>query len=356
MPPMAKIRAENRSRGTSMDTLRSFEAKVDDVDKEDRHITFRINTDDIDSHGTVISPNGIRWERYRAMGGPVLWHHGQDPLRGFGPIGKNKWVNKYGKQRVEVRARDEFLKDDFSQQAYEWYRDGVLTGVSIRFHPPQSGDYGPPTNEEIRARPELEPLREIWRESQGQRGWILRSWDLAEHSCTPLPSNPMTFSVERSLQLLECCRSGLWLPDDVKAELEAKARTTTDSMGGLAGGGGTVKPNHEGGDKPDEDEDEETKKKRLAAEADKDKEKEPARSAPHVIEEGGCWHVMDGGKRSLSFADPELADECVRVMTAAPAFDMAYQLQGLLGEMRADHQELMQIAREYVDLYTRGRI
>jgi hypothetical protein len=208
-----------------IETLRSFDSKmvVDDVDKDERCITFRVNTDDIDDHRTVILPSGGKFERFRALGSPVLWDHGLDVRRGKDPIAKCLMIRSYGKKRPEIRARDQFFEDDFSQQRYEWYRDEKLTGVSIRFMQPNEGDYGPPTADEIRDRPELEQLRTVWRETQGKRGWVLRSWDMAEHSCTPMPSNPNTISVGRSAALLECCRSGMWLPDDVKAQLEARA-------------------------------------------------------------------------------------------------------------------------------------
>jgi len=202
---------------TDVELLRSLDAKmlVDDVDQAERCITFRLNTDDIDDHGTVILPAGGTFENYRKAGGPMLWHHGLDPRRGFDPVGKNLMVRSYGVKRPEIRSRNQFLTDDFSQQRYEWYRDEVLTGISLRFRTPNEGDYGPPTNDEIRARPELEPLREIWRSTEGRRGWVLRKWDLAEQSLTPIPSNPNTLAIGRCMALAECCRSGLWLPDGI---------------------------------------------------------------------------------------------------------------------------------------------
>jgi hypothetical protein len=204
-----------------LDQCRSLLATVDDADKKHRAITFRLNTDAIDDHFTVIEPRGVRLAYYDSVGRPVLWHHGLDVRRGVDPIAKNEWVKPQGNKRSVLVSRNQFFKDDFSQERFEWYQDEVLKGISLRFRQPNAGDYGPPTPDEIRARPELEALRSVWNETQGRRGWVLRAWDLAEQSCTPLPSNPETIAIPDIRSILDCCRSGMWLPDDVRTQLEA---------------------------------------------------------------------------------------------------------------------------------------
>lgn len=208
-----------------IDQCRSVVATVDDADKQHRSITFRLNTDAIDDHMTVIEPRGVRLAYYESVGKPVLWHHGLDVRRGVDPIGKNDWVKGQGNKRSVLVSRNAFFKDDFSQQRYEWYRDEILRGISLRFRQPSEGDYGPPTTDEVKARPELEALRSVWRDTQGKRGWVLRAWDLAEQSCTPLPSNPETTAIPDIRSILDCCRSGMWLPDDVRTQLEARVVT-----------------------------------------------------------------------------------------------------------------------------------
>jgi hypothetical protein len=212
---------------TMINDARLIRAMVDDADKKSRAITFRLNTDDIDDHGTVIEPRGVRQGYYDAIGRPMLWHHGLDVRRGVDPVGKNEWVTPQGNKRPVLLSRNHFFKDDFSQQRYEWYQNGTLRGISLRFRQPADGDYGPPTPDEIRARPELERLTAVWRESQGKRGWMLRKWDLAEQSLTPLPSNPNTLSIPEMRSIMECCRSGMWLPTDVKAVLERRTTGLT---------------------------------------------------------------------------------------------------------------------------------
>jgi hypothetical protein len=307
---------------TEIETLRSVEAKmvIDDVDKDERCITFRINTDDIDDHGTVILPTGGKFEKYRALGSPVLWDHGLDVRRGKDPIAKALMVRAYGKIRPEIRARDQFFEDDFSQQRYEWYRDEKLTGVSIRFMQPNENDYGPPTDDEIRARPELRQLRNVWQDTQGKRGWVLRSWDMAEHSCTPLPSNPNAISIGRSLALLECCRSGLILPDDVKAQLEARAAEETPA------------------DPPPD---------------------KPTRTGPFVASDGSAWWIdLGDGTRAITFKDEKLAEECLRVMTSPVDHTRTLEYQNAQARARAERYsiELKRDLEDYINLHRWGAL
>jgi hypothetical protein len=376
------------------DLIRSLDAKmlVDDVDKVERCVTFRLNTDDIDDHGTVIQPAGGRFETYRKAGGPVLWHHGLDPRRGVDPVGKNLMIRCYGQARPEIRSRNQFLTDDFSQQRYEWYRDGTLTGISLRFRTPSEDDFGPPTNEEIRARPELESLRNTWRATEGRKGWVLRKWDLAEQSLTPLPSNPNTIAIGRCLAIAECCRSGLWLPDDVKAEL--LARTTTDSLGGLAGGGGTVKnepvdKEDDGEDVNDDDEDEDRGKRYIEKEGNqyavksesgknlgkyksegaakkrleqveyfKHKDKGRSSDGPWIDADGSAWHVMDGERKLASFPDAKPAEALLRfIMTETdPKTSPEYQAFAARSRHEAFEMRMTKLIKEYVEFHCYGAL
>src|SRR5205823_725423 len=95
-------------------------------------------------------------------------------------------------------------------------------------------DAGPPTRDEVRARPDWEPAQTIY-----------RTWELAEYSGTAVPGNADTLVADRAAKMLDLVqRSLLWLPDDVRPIVEARARTMSES-GGLASGGAAV----EGGEK-----------------------------------------------------------------------------------------------------------
>src|SRR5262249_34683164 len=84
--------------------------------------------------------------------------------------------------------------DEYSQTLFEMYRDGYLSGWSVRALP-QEGTYGPPTYEEKRARPELEECETVY-----------RKWELAEYSAVAVPGNAdaLTTLVNR----------GIWVPDE----------------------------------------------------------------------------------------------------------------------------------------------
>ncbi len=209
--------------------VRAYDATVADVNKADMSLVVRINTAGVDRYKTVIDPGGAKLENYR-KNPVVLWEHAKDPRRFTDPIARNQWVRTDGGQRpTSLLAKPQFLSDDFSRQRWEWYRDGVLNAFSVNILP-VDGSSSPPTKEETRARPEWESAHTIYRE-----------WDLAEYSGTTVPGNADALVADRAAQLLDLVsRSLLWLPDDVKELVESKARTTTDSMSGGAGGGFAV--------------------------------------------------------------------------------------------------------------------
>jgi len=181
---------------------RDFSAMVEDVSTQERMITARINTASIDRFHTVIDPKGIDFTAYK-RNPCVLWEHGKDPTRGSLPIGQNKWLKNVG---TEIRARTQFGKDDYSQALFEMYRDGLLRGWSVRVLP-APGTFGPPTKDEIKARPELS--RE-WKDEDGH--WqcikIYRKGELAEYSAVAITGNA------ECLSLLES--RGIWFPDTAR--------------------------------------------------------------------------------------------------------------------------------------------
>ncbi len=203
--------------------VRAYDATVADVNKSDMSLVVRINTAGVDRYKTVIDPHGAKLENYR-KNPVVLWEHAKDPRRFTDPIARNLWVRTDGGQRpTSLLAKPQFLSDDFSRQRWEWYRDGVLNAFSVNILP-VDGSTSPPTKEETRARPEWEAAHTIYRE-----------WDLAEYSGTTVPGNADALVADRAAQLLDLVqRSLLWLPDDVKELVEAKAQAATPDAPELA--------------------------------------------------------------------------------------------------------------------------
>lgn len=208
--------------------IRAYDAQIDDVDRSDRSLVARINTSGTDRYRTVIDPRGGKLENYR-KNPAVLWEHGKDPRRFTDPIGRNVWVKHNGGPRpTALLARTKFLTDDFSQQRFEWYRDGTLNAFSVNILP-VAERCGPPTSEELRSSPE-------W----GAAETIYREWDLAEYSGTTIPGNADCLVADRAAKMLDLVRRNLlWLPDDAMAVVEERA--ATESTGGASEGGELVK-------------------------------------------------------------------------------------------------------------------
>jgi hypothetical protein len=165
--------------------VRAFNAAVSDVDKGRRSLVARINTDAVDRYQTVIDPAGGQLEAYQ-RNPAVLWEHGKDPRRFTDPIGRNLTIQIDGSGRSRsLLARTKFLEDDFSQQRFEWYRDGTLNAFSVNILP-RAEHCGAPTREELRARPEWGPAQLIY-----------RRWDLLEYSGTTIPGNAECLVTER---------------------------------------------------------------------------------------------------------------------------------------------------------------
>lgn len=173
--------------------LRAYEATVDDVVLSERSIVAKIGTGDVDRYRTVIDPAGIDLVQYR-RNPIVLWEHGHDPVRGMLPVGRNLWLKQGRSGSGQLIAKTQFGKDEYSRTLFEFYRDGLLRGWSVRVLP-HEGRCGPPTREERKARPELEACECVYRSSE-----------LAEYSAVAIPGNA------EALTSLE--ERGIWVPHE----------------------------------------------------------------------------------------------------------------------------------------------
>lgn len=182
-----------------MYVTRDYTALIEDVSTQERMVTARINTASIDRYRTVIDPQGGDLSKYNKV---VLWEHGKDPTRGSRPIGKNMWVRQTANAIV---ARTQFAKDEYSQGLFEMYRDGFLNGWSVNVLPTH-GTYGPPSQAELRARPELADCETVY-----------RKWELAEYSGVSVPGNAeaLTMLEARGIWFPPECRTVEPVPDDV---------------------------------------------------------------------------------------------------------------------------------------------
>ncbi len=174
---------------------RSYVATIEDVRPGERSVVSKINTRAVDRFRTVIEPAGLDLTAFRSNP-VVLWEHGKDPARGHVPVARNKWI-KVDRAAGTVIAKTIFRDDAYSDELFRAYQDGGLSGWSINALPREAG---PPTKEEIRARPDLADCETIY-----------RSTELIEYSATSCPGNPETLTLMVS--------RGIWVPDEVRPEV-----------------------------------------------------------------------------------------------------------------------------------------
>ena len=191
---------------------RDFTATVDDVSASGRYVVSRINTGGVDRFHTVICPGGMVQRQFEANNRLVLWEHGKDPTRGRLPVGRSAWI-KYRPAKDDLLAKTVFANDEYSQNLFELYRDGLLRAWSINGHPAaERGACGPPTAAELRARPDWDRAKTVY-----------RSWDLTEYSGVTIPGNADALTEEVGRSLAAAVERGLWVPDQAR-ELIARAK------------------------------------------------------------------------------------------------------------------------------------
>lgn len=152
---------------------RLYKGEVDAVKKSERTVTSIVTTDAIDRYREVISAKGIELANFRENP-VVLWCH-----MGTTVIGKNLWIKRFTKDgKSGLIAKTQFAKTEKAEEIFQLYADGILNAWSIGANPDWSA-YGPPTEEEIKARPDLKKCRCIYRKVE-----------LLEYSAVSIPANP----------------------------------------------------------------------------------------------------------------------------------------------------------------------
>jgi len=337
--------------------VRTFDAVIDDVNTVKRSVVARINTSSRDRYNTVIAPKGCQSKNWRAAGGPVLWEHGKDPRRFTDPIAnsRNLW-NNGGPMPTELIAEPVFLDDDFSQQRFEWYRDGKVKGWSVNILP-VAKSVSPPTKDELRARPDWEDVELVYRE-----------WDLAEFSGTVIPGNAEALTSDRVTGVMEMVERGLlWLPDEARSIYEARARTMTSS-GGMATGGAAVEPQerriveeggkyyvlseegkHLGGPYGSRGE---AEKRLEQVEYFKHKDKDH-RSAPYIDGDGRTVRAADGSVIAV-FDSTETAQNCLASMAAPRTWQSIHD--DMMTTQQARNSAIASEIQAMLDLMIHGRV
>jgi hypothetical protein len=280
--------------------LRSFQADVDDVNKSDRTIVAKISVGCVDRYNTVISPDGIDVRDY-VKNPCVLFEHGRDITRGSMPVGKNLWIKVDKSGTGRLIAKTKFRDDDFSQALWECYSDGTLRGWSVSVLPT---DFGAPSKEEIRSRPDLERCETIFRRSI-----------LAEYSCVAVPGCQEALTDEQLRTYGAVISRGIPLPQDVVEAVERLSKIaedrdaeegTEDRMSSCDGpsGGYLIKPEDRDEEKGEEDRDKPADDKKKSEEDEKpgdeaDGDEDDSTEKRYIKHEGDKWIVYSEAGKPL---------------------------------------------------------
>jgi hypothetical protein len=151
----------------------TVKSEVEEVSVTRRTIISTITTDCLDRYREAIVTRGIALDNFRAN--PiVLWCH-----YGTAPIGKSLWIKRQTRDgKSLLLAKTLFAKTELADEIFMLYVDKFLNGWSIGACPDWS-TYSPPTDEEIKSRPEYKKARAL-----------IRKCELVEYSACSIPANP----------------------------------------------------------------------------------------------------------------------------------------------------------------------
>lgn len=152
-----------------------------------------ITTDIVDNEGEVVVVKGIDYQSVFMKNPVVMACHQLNRW----PVGLCQWI-KPAKGAGFTGLCAKTMYDEQDEDAVKLYglvKRGLARGKSISFRPPtdfQPGDWGPPTPEELRSRPDWKGARRI-----------IRRCVMFEYSVCPIPMNQeaLTIAVSKGLAL-----------------------------------------------------------------------------------------------------------------------------------------------------------
>jgi len=95
---------------------------------DERAITARVSTPDIDRDGEIILSEGIDTTEY-VKNGVLIWAHDYK----IPPLGRSVWPPRIDKSGMVCKFQ--FAKTQFADEVYQLYRDGYMKAFSIGFIP-----------------------------------------------------------------------------------------------------------------------------------------------------------------------------------------------------------------------------
>lgn len=141
-----------------------YESTIQDGPVGDDEIIALITTDRLDRDREVIVPSGINLDEYNKNRVVMYGHAKGTPQEGAAgkPVGKALWIRPSSDGRG-LCARIKFdMKRAFAAETCGQIKDGFLNAFSITFLPIE---FGPPTEAEIKKRPDWKGAKTIYRRS-----------------------------------------------------------------------------------------------------------------------------------------------------------------------------------------------
>jgi hypothetical protein len=149
----------------------------------ERTVKAQISTDDVGRDNRVVLTRGAEFSDY-LQNSPVLWAHDHSKPA----IGSCLWIAKeMAASPPRIIAKTRFAPTDDGERLRILYSEGVLRAWSIGWDPLE---YGPATEDEIRANPEWETAAK----SEGGLE-VHRRWTLWEYSAVNVPALPQALTL-----------------------------------------------------------------------------------------------------------------------------------------------------------------
>lgn len=143
------------------------------ADHDESVFQATITTETVDRDGDVVLAKGLDFEAFLKNPVVLLGHPFAIESAFDLPVGKANWIKAKGRK---VIAEVTPAPTEMGKEIFELIKGGFLNAVSIGFDPI---DDGPPTEKELRARPEWAGARRIFRKAE-----------LVEFSIVNVPANP----------------------------------------------------------------------------------------------------------------------------------------------------------------------
>jgi hypothetical protein len=168
---------------------KSFDSTLEDArNLGPREVVHWITTDCVDRSNEVVLSTGCRTGNFDLNRVVMYGHARGKPTEGEAglPVGKNLWLKSASRPDGTngILARTLFDDDPFALRVCGKYKSSMMTAWSVTFIPI---DFGPPTREEIKRRPD-------WADADT----IYRTWELVEYSAVAIPDNPEVVTVAKT--------------------------------------------------------------------------------------------------------------------------------------------------------------